>query len=229
MRRRKFLQAVTASGSAAIAHQIAGGNEGSVRATTLFRLSHQGSSRATGYGEANKIITLDGRTHAAWLDATSEGFRVRIRTLDRKTGDWSPTYTIGEAYDNHGGPALTVDSKGYLHVAYYPHHHAMRYRRSKRPNDASEWTPAQQVGRRLTYPTLVCGPDDTLYLTCRASDKGPWGVQMFVKPPGQEWQGPVPLLRARHSGYSHYQEALAWGPDHRTLHLSCRISEAVCS
>ena len=99
-------------------------------------LSAHGCGRATAYPQENKIVTLGDAVHVAWLDSVADGFRVRIRTLDRASGTWSETHTIGEAYDNHGGPALVNDSQGYLHVAYYPHHHEVRYRRSLRPNDA---------------------------------------------------------------------------------------------
>src|SRR3990172_3056638 len=61
-----------------------------------FLLSAQGCGRATGYAETNKIITCGDKTHACWLDSAPEGFRARIRTLDRRTGLWSPTYTLGE-------------------------------------------------------------------------------------------------------------------------------------
>ena len=74
-------------------------------------LSKHGCGRATGYSDANKIVTLKGKTHVAWLDSVAGGFRVRIRTLNRETGEWSPTYTVGEAFDNHGGPVLTVDNR----------------------------------------------------------------------------------------------------------------------
>lgn len=186
-------------------------------------LSEHGSSRATGYAEANKIVSHGGRTHVAWLDSEGEGFQTRIRTLDRATGEWSPTYTLGEGYDNHGGPALAIDSQGYLHIVYYPHHHPFRYRRSLRPNDASEWTEEIQFGTRCTYPTLVCGPDDTLYLTARESAENPWFSNLYIKRPGGDWEGPRPVMRAVKTGYSHFQEALAWSPDHQTLHLSTRM------
>lgn len=230
MRRRDFLKTAAGGAGAAASMGLAAGGESAKPAAFAagrapVRLSACGCGRATGYAEANKIVTVEGKTHVAWLDSPKEGFRVRVRTLDRRTGTWSQTYTVGEAHDNHGGPALAVDSKGFLHVAYYPHHHPMRYRRSKRPNDASEWTRAEKIGRRCTYPTLVVGPDDTLYLTCRESTKGPWQVSRYVKPPGKAWQGPKAILRARFGGYAHFQEALAWGPDGRTLHLSCRIYE----
>ena len=191
-----------------------------------FLLSDQGCGRATGYAEANKIVTLGERTHVAWLDSPAKGFRVRTRTLDRPTGTWSPSCTVGEAFDNHGGPALTVDSEGYLHIAYFPHHHAFRYRRSKRPNDASEWEEEVQFGEKLTYPTLICGPDNTLYFTARRSFKDkPWEVELWSKSPGRDWSRHGAILRSRHKGYAHFQESLAWGPDHRTLHLCCRFHE----
>ena len=104
---------------------------------------------------------------------------------------------MGEAYDNHGGPALALDSKGYLHIVYYPHHHPFRYRRSKRPNDASEWGPEEQFGTKCTYPTLLCGPDNSLYLTCRESDVNPWAVNLYKKAPDRSWAEVGPLLRAQ--------------------------------
>ncbi|GMW00424.1 MAG: hypothetical protein AMXMBFR84_15610 [Candidatus Hydrogenedentota bacterium] len=189
-----------------------------------FLLSDVGCSRATGYEETNKIVTLNGKTHVAWLDSPREGFRVRIRTLDHASGIWEPTVTVGEAHDNHGGPALTVDSQGYLHIVYFPHHHPMRYRKSVRPNDASEWGEEETFGSTTTYPTLVCAPDDTLIVTCRESSKSaPWLCNRYIKRPGKVWEGPHPIMQALTGGYAHFMEALAWGHEGKTLHLSCRL------
>ncbi|MFH1267346.1 MAG: BNR-4 repeat-containing protein [Planctomycetota bacterium] len=224
MKRRDFLKTL-AAGTAGVAvlgtSSVASSAE--PEREPPFLLSEHGCGRATGYAETNKIVTTGGKTHVAWIDSEGEGFFVRVRTLDRQSGAWSSTYTVGEAFDNHGGPALSVDSCGFLHLVYYPHHHPFRYRRSARPNDASEWDQEQQFGNRCTYPTLVCGPDDTLTLTCRESDRNPWVVNLYTKPPGGQWQGPTAILEALHPGYAHFQEALAWGPDHRTLHLSTRL------
>ena len=129
---------------------------------------------------------------------------------------------MGNAHDNHGGPALTCDSEGYLHIVYYTHHHPFRYRRSKLPNDASEWDDEQLIGEKLTYPTLVCGKDNSLYLTARRSDKNPWWVELWEKPPGKAWLKVGPIMVSRHKGYAHFQESLSWGPDHKTLHLCGR-------
>ena len=189
-------------------------------------LSTQGCGRATGYAEANRIVTSRGKTHVAWLDSPPEGFRVRVATLDRKSGQWSPAYAVGAAKDNHGGPALTIDSEGYLHIAYFTHHDPFRYRRSKRPNDASAWEDEVLFGERLTYPTMICGQDNTLYFTARRSfHDQPWTVELWEKKPGRDWNCVGPIMHSRHKGYSHFQESLAWGPDHRTIHLCCRFHE----
>ena len=74
-----------------------------------FLLSSSGSCRATAYIESNKVISYQGKTHVAWLDTTGAGFRVKMRSLDQASGEWSDEVTIGESIDNHGGPALTID------------------------------------------------------------------------------------------------------------------------
>jgi len=191
-----------------------------------FLLSSEGSGRATAYVESPKIVSFQGRTHVAWLDTPAEGFRIRIRTLDHATGEWSAAVTVGEAQDNHGGPALTIDSGGYLHIVYYSHHHPFRYSRSIRPNDASEWTPFEEFGVDLTYPALVCGKDGTLILIARRSfENRPWDVEMWRKPPGQPWARSGAIIHARQGVYSQFAASLAWSADHETLHLSTRIYE----
>lgn len=223
MNRRRFLSSL--AGGAVGAALADAAPAGDVAAPRPSLLSTTGCGRATGYAETNKIVTVGDKTHVAWCDSVDDGFRIRMRTLDRSTGQWSPTYTVDKAYDNHGGPALTVDSKGYLHIVYYPHHHPFRYRRSTRPNDASAWDDAAQFGSRCTYPTLVVGPDDTLYLTCRESNKEgkPWVMNLYAKPVDNDWSGPRAIMVSPEPGYSHFQDALAWVPDHQILHLSTRM------
>ena len=77
---------------------------------TAFLLSSSGSGRATAYLESSKIISHAGKTHVAWLDTPPEGFRVKMRTLDQVSGEWSAEVTIGEAIDNHGGGRSPKDA-----------------------------------------------------------------------------------------------------------------------
>lgn len=178
----------------------------------LVHLSKEGSGRATAYLESPKIISFEDKTHVVWLDSPKQGFRIRMRTLDQTSGSWSETYEVGEAYNNHGGPALTVDEEGYLHLVYYSHHHPLRYRRSLRPNDGSAWTEFEAFGEHLTYPALVVGADGTLILVARRSyDDRPWELEMWQRAPGEEWRRHAALLRARYTGYAQFAAALAWG------------------
>jgi hypothetical protein len=198
-------------------------------------LSVEGSGRATAYPEQNKIITVGTKTHVVWLDAVAEGFRVRGRTLDRTSGKWSEVTTIGEAQDNHGGPALTVDSKGFLHVVFYPHHQAVHYRRSLQPNDLSQWTEEETFGEGLSYPSLLCAPDDTLVVAARRGFFGENGKylddhyleeELWVKHPGSAWEKQSVLMRGRFPRYAQFASGLAWSPDRKTLHLAGRIYES---
>lgn len=191
-------------------------------------ISEAGSGRATAYLESPKIISHSGKTHVAWLDSEAEGFRVRIRTRDVARGEWSPVWTIGEAANNHGGPALTVDAEGYLHVVYYAHHHPVRYRRSVRPNDASEWGPIEQFGENLTYPALVCAADGSLLFAARRSyDDRPWELEVWRRPVGEGWRRVGPVVRSRYNGYAQFAASLSWGPDKHRLHLATRLYETI--
>lgn len=130
------------------------------------------------------------------------------------------------AENNHGGPALTIDWDGYLHILYFSYHHPFRYRRSVRPNDASEWTAYEEFGRNLTYPALVCAAGGMLIIVARQSyDDRPWELDLWTKPPGEKWRRQGMVLRSRHTDYAQFAASLAWSPDHRTLHLGARILE----
>ena len=196
------------------------------KSSNSFVLSEHGCGRATAYSEFNKIVTVGEKTHVSWLDSEGNKFLVRIRTLDRNTGQWSPTHTVGDAYDNHGGPSLTSDSSGHLHIVYYPHHHPFRYRRSLRPNDASQWTEEIEFGKTCTYSSLICMPDDTLVLACRESSKERWRLNLYEKPPGGAWGGPRTILHGQaRSGYTRWQAAMVLGPNNKTIHMSFMLYE----
>ncbi len=155
-----------------------------------------------------------------WQDSTPEGYFARVRTLDRKTDSWSETWTLGEGRDNHARPTITIDSEGRLHVIIGGHHTGLQYRKSVRINDASEWKDPVAFGKS-TYPVLICDASDTLHLTGR-HDQDWKGIDHYIKPKDGDWEhrGLLVKKQDRHEFYGAYHNSLAWGPDHRSLHLS---------
>ncbi|MBG89992.1 MAG: hypothetical protein CMO80_24265 [Verrucomicrobiales bacterium] len=190
-----------------------------VRNTGRTLISTIGSERAT-QGNGNKIVTVGANTHVVWQDSIDDGYFARVRSLDRKTGKWSEAYTLGKGRDNHARPTITADNEGFLHVIIGGHHDGLQYRRSIRANDASEWTAIEKFGR-TTYPILLCGPDDTLYITGR-HDKGWTGMDFYVKPHDKAWENRGLLVKKhkRFKYYAAYHNAMAWGPEKKTLHMS---------
>lgn len=182
-------------------------------------ISRNGSTRATAYAMSCKVITVEGKTFVTWLDRVAD---IQIRALDQKTGGWSETILIGKGVDNHSGPAITMDSQGRLHVVYGPHHGPFKYRTTQRPHDISAWTPVEEVGVYATYPSLVCGPDDTLHLTYRGG-KMPRRLMYQRRSRDGDWSEPVEVVDSKApAGYTQYGNALAVDATN-TLHLVFHI------
>lgn len=190
----------------------------------IMLLSTQGSERAT-TGLGNKIVTIGERTHAVWLDVNATGYWARVSTLNRTNGQWSKTVTLGKAFDNHSRPTIAADRDGILHVIISGHNTPYLYTKSARPNDASEWTKPVPVFKG-TYPSLVAGPDGSLWLSGRPPTLN--GVDLFCKTNNGNWKPVFPLAYKRdpkYKGYGGYNSILAWGPGHRRLHFACDIYE----
>ena len=185
-------------------------------------LSTAGSQSATNEG-GNKIVTVGRRTHVTWQDVTPEGYFNRARTLDLDTGEWSPTYTLGSAYDDHARAVMVADAGGFLHVVLSGHNTACTYRRSLAANDASAWTDPVEIADG-TYPCLVCGPDGNLYLGMRNGAQN--GLELYRRPPGGPWHhvGKVIDRPAEYTGYACFACGLDFDGD-GVLHLVCDIYE----
>jgi hypothetical protein len=135
------------------------------------KISNTGSNRATAYSISNKIVTTGtGSTrkiHFGWLN---ENFNVKLTTYDFYNSTWN-TQQIGTAVDNHGGPSLTLDKIGRMHIVYGAHGTAFKYRYTSSPYTL--WSTEQSIVYG-TYPSLVpdYADEDILHLVHRGPSGG---------------------------------------------------------
>ena len=157
-------------------------------------LSKTGSTRGTAYGMSNKIVAHAGKTHVVWLDQIHKTY---LATYDHKAKTWGNAVFVGDGDDNHAGAAMTMDSKGYLYLAFGPHHNPMQHAVSAKPNDASEWRVLAPFGGvNATYPSLVCDAGDVLHACYRGAyeRERPWGVFYQRRAVDGDWTVPVKLV-----------------------------------
>lgn len=146
-------------------------------------------------------------------------------TYDIKNGTLSEPVLVGfggrNAEDNHNWPALTVDSRGYLHVIVNGHHDPFRYTRSLRPLDISAWTEPETVAKGTTYAGLICDSQDTLYSVTRHSDPGYYfRLSLHRKRAGQPWEQPKNLVVPHSPYYEVYYHKLVMDPVSERLFLA---------
>jgi len=196
-----------------------GGKELSVKSIKL--LSRRGSTRAVFYHMSTKIITMKGKTHVAWLNSISE---TMVATYDHASENWTEPVKVGTGMDNHGGPALSCDSQGYLHIVLGPHHGAFHHYRSARPNDSTTWIDQGDFGVRGTYPSLVCDDQDTLHIIYRSSRATPWQMVYQRLNKGGTWSTPRALASppAGYDQYTAFDNTLLITGDN-TLHIGYDI------
>lgn len=189
-------------------------------------------------GGPGSVATRDGKTHVVWGEVAPDdapGVPTYIATFDRATGTLGEKVLLGygpPVNDVHNVPAITLDSKGYIHVMTGAHGANFTYRRSLAPNDAySGWTEPVNVldagyvddksdadgAGRQTYISLVCGPDDTLYTAYRQWRQGVdqyHGGNIYAalsfqsKPPDGPWGPAQPRVIPAVDGYSIYYHKL---------------------
>ena len=186
-------------------------------------LSRNGSTRATAYMMSNKIITAEHKIFVAWLDRVAD---IQMKTYDIEKDEWSETVLIGKGVDNHSGPAITMDSDGYIHAVFGPHHGPFQYTRSSQPFDINQWEPVQHFGDSATYPSLVVDRNDQLHCTYRGGLE-PRRLMYQQKPKDSDWTDPLELVHPGvDTGYTQYGNPLIIAPD-GTIHLGFHIYDTV--
>ena len=140
-------------------------------------------------------------------------------TYDHATGAVSEHTIIGfTRRDNHNGPVITVDSKGYLYVIIGSHHDNFQYLRSLKPNSTTDgWTEPKMfgyprnegIGAGYTYIGLICDPDETLHVVSRwADEQGYVNLAYLRKKAGRHWEPNKLLVIPYRSNYSVYYHQL---------------------
>jgi BNR repeat-containing family member len=157
-------------------------SNGTLDGFTLIDVSSKAISGPAHSGVGDVTVTVHNKTHVVYavLDAVDGGGTPQyIRTYDhsthRMTGPVLLGTTGGGAPDEHNGPAVVVDSRGFLHVVLGAHNQPYKYTVSTRPNDATAWEEAVELGHpgsKETYVGLVIDRDDTLHLVSRMGITG---------------------------------------------------------
>jgi len=148
-----------------------------------------GSERATAYEMANKIVRYGNKTHIGYLKYEGGGYKACVRTYHHDTGEWDDEVCLGSVNDNHGTPALAIDSNGYLYVFYDGHHTTLKWRKSTNPNDASSWTDAEAVPNQAnypSYPSVVIDSSNNVHLIYRSTEESPLSLY-YQKYNGSSW------------------------------------------
>ena len=198
-------------------------------------LSTSGSDRGTAYAISNKIVRTQDRLYVGWLDAPpgpGEKARLMLGVCDPNSGVCLNTVVLGDAEDNHCGPALVVDATGRFHMIIGAHgqHHkvgkgAFFYRWSDTPEEAESWSEPERLGPADTYPALVVDSKNNLHLVhreCGLTYDAHWQLWYRCKPHGQAWVKPRPLVESPTHGYCHFGHHLRVGPDD-SLHVLFRF------
>ena len=185
---------------------------GAPKSTTMLVAKDGHPKWGTDPRQDSNIAYYGGRTHIAYESNESLGYveaypgpsgtggKIKVSTYDQVKQQWLGPFTVSEkpVYDDHGYPVMVADSQGYLHVVYDGHQVPLKYKRSLRPNDASEWTEAELVGERGTYPHLIVGPNDTLFLFYRErGTKYDRWVEVMSTRSGGAWSNPTTVLDAQ--------------------------------
>jgi hypothetical protein len=189
-------------------------------------------------GGPASTATRDGKTHIVWGEIAPDdapGVPEYVATYDHATGKVGAKVLLGHGppvNDVHNVPAVCQDSRGFIHVIVGSHGEAFQYARSLKPNDAyGGWTKTEPVlaggyvddktdadgSGRQTYCSLVCGPDDALYIAYRQWRRNVdrfhpnqiyAALSVQRKPPDGPWGPAQPIVVPPVPGYSIYYHKL---------------------
>jgi len=171
-------------------------------------------------GGGNGCFSKNDKVYIIWPEnipvSGKEGTPQYIAVYDRKTRKLSsPVYLGNNGYgkpDPHNIPAVSMDSKGYLHCLLGSHHDTFKYTRSLQPLTInSGWTKPIPIGvpkRKIaegsyTYASLNCDRFDNLHVSTRWAGGGYINRLVYMrKKSGSIWEPHKILVQPFRSNYS---------------------------
>ena len=176
----------------------------------------------------DNLWSTDDHQFAVWTAPDGEPL---VGRRDRRGGDWT-VRSLASAPDNplaapteddlHNVYVIGVDHDGFVHVAGNMHADELRYARSTRPHDISEWEVATVTGPsdRVTYPMFVSLPDGTLLFVRREGDPGRGDILLDALPPGsRRWEHRGVIVSGSRSGEGPYLHRIAVDPMTGMMHV----------
>jgi formylglycine-generating enzyme required for sulfatase activity len=171
-------------------------------------------------GGGNACFTKGDKVYVVWPESIPvsghDGTPQYIAVYDRRSRKLSsPAYLGSNGHgkpDPHNLPAVTMDSKGYLHCLLGSHHDPFRYTRSLRPMAIdSGWTKPIAIGvpkRKIaegsyTYAALNCDRFDNLHVSARWAGGGYINRLVYMrKKCGGDWEPHKILVQPFRNSYS---------------------------
>ncbi len=172
-------------------------------------------------GMGNSTVSKGNLVHLVYLSLEpipgSTATPQYVVTYDRTTNTVTSPVYLGLSNnihqpDIHDGPAMTIDSQGYLHVVIGAHHNLFRYTKSLAPNSTtSGWTPLVDIGNPnyagWSYVSLICDKNDTMHIVGRNAGYGYYFALWYMrKTAAGAWEDLGPLVfpfRAYYSCWYH--------------------------
>ncbi|KAJ3086988.1 hypothetical protein HK102_012045 [Quaeritorhiza haematococci] len=147
----------------------------------------------------NKTFVCYGKMLGKYVDAFVTdhpgGTQLYAAYFDHITGSWSAETMVGvvdNKTDNHNGPVMTLDSKGYFHMVCAGHHKEFRYWKSGAPYNVSVWQPPKISEGKYTYAGIICDNTDRIYMAFRADG---FNFHVIIKDGLDRWYTKVVLIR----------------------------------
>ncbi|MCI3922433.1 BNR repeat-containing protein [Paenibacillus sp. TRM 82003] len=139
-------------------HEVNGANNGDHFSSYVITKE---ANTAAFYGTSGPGAVYDPISDKTFISYSGPVGDPYMQYFDHKEKHISTAYKVGTnvlpTADNHGIPAMEIDSDGFIHVIFGGHGQPLQYARSVRPRDITEWTATKNITEMPTgtYPHVT--------------------------------------------------------------------------